>query len=206
MSVNLNMNGSVLHERVLILSNPAPSAGLILVRQPRPPTHGRPNRPPPRARENPPAPTVRASIQRSVQGADRRGQRQRVFEDGVRLCAPESGAGQADRRLSALAVVSVEQLAGVSEATPAAVAVAAGRLAVGGVSDSSGQCGGTAPMGGAGVGAAGQGGRAEGGDGGAAEAGDDGAGEMDCGAVADGSGWVCASSVLCPAERKRELR
>ena len=48
----------------------------------------------------PAAQAVRASVQRALQVADRGRQRQRLSADGVRLCAFESGAGEAAARRS----------------------------------------------------------------------------------------------------------
>src|SRR5207249_2131618 len=95
----------------------------------------------------PAAQTVWASIQRSLQGADRGRKRQRLLEGGVRLCASESGAGEVVALEAGVAGISLEQLAGVFAASRPTLAVAADRSVAGRVSDSQGQLGRAAGIG-----------------------------------------------------------
>ena len=95
----------------------------------------------------PAAQTGWASIQRSLQGADRGGQRQRLLEGGVRLCASESGAGEAVALGAGVAGISLEQLAGALEAPRPTLAMAADGSVAGRVSDSQGQRGWAAGIG-----------------------------------------------------------
>src|SRR5213596_762819 len=85
--------------------------------------------------------TLRAFVQRTVQGAAGGRQWQGVSENGVRLCAFESGARQtAEGGASALGV-SVEQLSGIPQGSGAASGLAAGGPAVGGARHPEGQPG-----------------------------------------------------------------
>src|SRR3989442_14192421 len=85
--------------------------------------------------------TFRAFVQRTVQSAAGGGQRQRVSEEGVRLCAFESGAGQTAEGGASAVGVSVEQLSGIPQGSGAASGLAAGGPAAGGARHPEGQPG-----------------------------------------------------------------
>src|SRR6266699_2236761 len=90
----------------------------------------------------PPAQVGWASVQRTLQVADCGRARQRIFANGVRLCASESGAGEVAFAGTAAATVSVEQLAEVFAAARQTASVAAGATVARRISDTAGQRGG----------------------------------------------------------------
>jgi len=85
--------------------------------------------------------TLRAFVQRTVQGVAGGGQRQRVSEDGVQLCAFESSAGRTAEGGASAVGVSVEQLSGIPQGSGAASGLAAGGSAAGGTRHPEGQPG-----------------------------------------------------------------
>src|SRR5258708_15226145 len=92
---------------------------------------------------HPEAQVVRPFVRRTLQGVDSGWERQWIFTNGLRLCAFESGAGEAAEPGSEAARLSVEQLWGVSPATWPARRMAASGATAGGDGNSERQCGGT---------------------------------------------------------------
>ena len=106
----------------------------------------------------PAAQVLRSSLQWTIQGVDCGWQRHGLFQDGLRLRAFESGAGEVVEARAGVAGICLEQLAGVFEESGKALAVVAGGSVAGGVSDSTGQRSGAAASGGVSGGASGCGG------------------------------------------------
>src|SRR5258708_30448127 len=90
----------------------------------------------------PAAQVVWTSVQRTLQVADCGRERQRIFANGVRLRASESGAGEVAFAGTAAAAVCVEQLAEVFAAAGQTACVAAGGTVAGRISATAGQRGG----------------------------------------------------------------
>jgi len=94
-----------------------------------------------------PAQTLRTPLERALQGVGGGEQRKRLLEDGMRLCASESGAGQVAGARAGFAGISLEQLAGVFEASEPAAALAAGGSPAGRISPGPGPGGAEAAIG-----------------------------------------------------------
>src|SRR5580765_4611313 len=89
----------------------------------------------------PAAPVFRPPVQRTLQVIDRGWERYGIFEDGLRLRAFESGAGETVNAGAAVGGVSLEQLAGVFEAAGQTLAVAASGSSARGMAGERGPCG-----------------------------------------------------------------
>jgi len=95
----------------------------------------------------PAAQVIRARVQWTLQGIDRGSEWHGVFENRVQLCASESGTSKVAGPGTGFAGISVEQLAGLLEASRPTAGVAAGGSVAGGIPNTPGHRGGPAVFG-----------------------------------------------------------